>query len=78
VKIDFTAQISGGGYISLGDGCWIAFNSVILGRVKIGKQSVVGANSVVTKDVSPFSVVVGNPARVIKKYDFKRKKWLRV
>jgi acetyltransferase-like isoleucine patch superfamily enzyme len=48
------------------DDCWIASHSVILAGVKIGRGSVVGAGSIVTKDVPPFSVVAGNPARVIK------------
>jgi acetyltransferase-like isoleucine patch superfamily enzyme len=66
------------GGIEIGDGCWIAYNAVILGGVTVGKQSVVGANSVVTKDIPPFSVAVGNPAQVIKTYDFSRKEWIRV
>lgn len=48
------------------DDCWIASHSVILAGVKIGTGSVVGAGSIVTKDVPPFSIVAGNPARVIK------------
>jgi acetyltransferase-like isoleucine patch superfamily enzyme len=66
------------GGIEIGDGCWIAYGAVILGGVSVGKQSVVGANSVITKDIPPFSVAVGNPARVIKTYDFSRKEWMRV
>jgi len=38
----------------------------------------VGAGSVVTKDIPPFSVVVGNPAKIIRKYDFQVKKWITV
>ena len=47
--------------------CWIASNSVILPGVKVGKGSVVAAGSIVTKDVPSYSIVAGNPAKVIKK-----------
>jgi acetyltransferase-like isoleucine patch superfamily enzyme len=45
---------------------WIGFNSIILKGVTIGEGAIVGAGSVVTKDVPDFAVVAGNPARVIK------------
>lgn len=51
------------------DDVWIGIGVVILPGVKIGKCSIVGAGSIVTKDVPPYSVVVGNPARVIKNID---------
>ena len=50
---------------------WIGANSTILAGVHIGEHVVVGAGSVVTKDIPPFSVVVGNPARILKEYDHK-------
>jgi len=53
-------------FVIVEDDCWIASHSVILAGVRIGKGSVVGAGSIVTKDVPPYSVVAGNPARVIK------------
>lgn len=44
----------------------IGANALILGPVRIGKGSIIGAGSVVVKDVPPYSVVVGNPGRIIK------------
>lgn len=48
------------------DDVTIGPNSCIIGKIIIGKGSVIGAGSVVVKDVPPYSVVVGNPAKVIK------------
>lgn len=53
-------------FVKIEDDCWIAANSVILAGVTIGRGSVVAAGSVVTKDVPPYSVVAGVPAKVIK------------
>ena len=50
------------GFVRLGNGVFIGVNSVILRNVTIGDYSIVGAGSVVTKDVPPNVVVVGNPA----------------
>lgn len=47
-------------------GAWIASNAVVVGPCEIGEHSVIAAGSVVTKDVAPFAVVGGNPAKVIK------------
>jgi acetyltransferase-like isoleucine patch superfamily enzyme len=48
------------------DKAWIGFNSIILRGVTIGEGAIVGAGSVVTKDVLPWTIVAGNPARVIR------------
>lgn len=47
--------------------CWVGQNAVIVKGVTVGHHSIIGANSVVTRDIPPFSVAVGNPARVIRK-----------
>ena len=64
------------GRIVIEDDCFIGANAVIIGNIRVGKHAVIGANSVVTSDVPPFSVVVGAPAKIIKFYDFKKKKWI--
>lgn len=52
--------------IFIEDRAWIGFESVILKGVRIGEGAIVGARSVVTKDVEPWTVVAGNPARIVK------------
>jgi len=53
--------------ITIEDDCWIGAHAVLMPGITIGKGSIIGANSVVTKDISPYSVAVGTPARVIHK-----------
>jgi len=60
------------------DEAHIGANSVILAGVRIGKRSQIGAGSVVTKDVPPFSIALGNPARVVKRFDLEQNAWIKV
>ncbi len=53
--------------IVLEDNVWLGGNVVILPGVRIGEGAVIGAGAVVTRDIAPFSIAVGNPARVIRK-----------
>lgn len=53
-------------FVKIEDDCWIAANTIILAGVTIGRGSVIAAGSVVTKDIPPYSVVGGIPAKVIK------------
>ena len=55
--------------IEIGNGVWIGFDSCVLPGVTIGDGSIVGARSVVVEDVPAYSIVVGNPARVIRQLD---------
>lgn len=54
------------GYIILEDDVWIGSNAVILPNVRIGKGAVIGAGAVVTKDIEPYAIAVGVPAKKIK------------
>ncbi|MET1056987.1 MAG: acyltransferase [Pedobacter sp.] len=64
--------------ITVMDDVWVGANCVITAGVTIGKHAVIGAGSVVTKNVPPYSVSVGNPARVVKLYNFENSKWERI
>jgi len=65
------------GTVEIGDGTWLGENVCVIG-VKIGKSCVIGANSVVTKDVPDYSVAAGIPAKIIKRYNEKLQTWERV
>lgn len=60
--------------VTIGEGSWLGDNVSVCGA-NIGKHCVIGANSVVVKDIPDYCVAVGNPARVIKKYNFESQKW---
>jgi acetyltransferase-like isoleucine patch superfamily enzyme len=61
--------------IRIGVNCWLGHDVCILGEVSIGHGSIIGAKTIIVKDVPPFSMVVGNPGRVIKRYNFETKQW---
>ena len=61
--------------VYIGNGCWIGEKVCILPGVKIGEKSIIGAGSIVTKNVPSYSIAVGNPAKVIKKYNFSTHRW---
>jgi acetyltransferase-like isoleucine patch superfamily enzyme len=69
----------GGGTIRIEEGCWLGFRSAIVcteGELIIGKNSVIGANCVVSRSIPPFSVVAGNPGRVVKHYEPSKGIWV--
>jgi len=57
------------------DEVWLGANCVILAGTTIGKHSIVAAGSVITKNVPPYSLAFGNPARVIRQYNQETKAW---
>ena len=60
-KAEFPAHFDS--YVIIEDGVWIGAGAIILPGVTVGIKSIVGAGSVVTKDVPPYTIVAGNPAR---------------
>lgn len=68
-----------GGRIRIERGCWIGHGAAIVcngGELVLGRNSVVAANSLLTRSIPPYSVAAGNPARVIKQYDPGEGKWV--
>ncbi len=64
--------------IKIGRGCWIGQNVVIMPGVTIGEMSIIGACSVVTKDIPARSIAVGSPARIVKRWNKKTTSWEKV
>jgi maltose O-acetyltransferase len=54
-----------GGEVKIGDRVWIAYRAIILPGIEIGEGAIVAAGAVVTRDVAPFSIVAGVPARPV-------------
>jgi acetyltransferase-like isoleucine patch superfamily enzyme len=65
-----------GAVIEIGVNCWLTTSVTVLQGVKIGHGSVIGARAVVLNDIPPFSIAVGNPCMVIKRFDFKNNVWI--
>jgi acetyltransferase-like isoleucine patch superfamily enzyme len=63
--------------ISIGNNVWIGENVCILLGVSIGDGCIIGANSVVNRDVPNNCIIAGTPAKVIKKYDFSKEMWVK-
>jgi acetyltransferase-like isoleucine patch superfamily enzyme len=64
--------------ITIEDEVWIGANAVLTAGITIGKHSVIAGGAVVTKSIAPYSVAVGNPAKIIKQYCFETNKWVKV
>ena len=62
------------GIVKIGDGSWLGENVCVIGS-SIGKNCVIGSNSVVCKDIPDYSIAVGAPARIIKRYCLKTNTW---
>jgi acetyltransferase-like isoleucine patch superfamily enzyme len=84
VPEDATVSSSGyglkeGGRIRIGQGSWIGYRAAIVcrsGELVLGRNCVVGANAVVTRSFPPYSVIFGNPAKVIRQFDPVKNAWV--
>lgn len=61
--------------VEIGRGAWLGIGAVVCGNVRIGENSVVGANAVVTVDVPDRTVVAGNPATIVRQHDGEQWRW---
>ena len=69
-----------GGTVRIEQNCWLSHGAAVIcasGELVVGRNSIVGANAVVTKSVPPYSVVAGNPAKVVRRYDPQSGDWVR-
>lgn len=66
------------GHVQIGADSWIAYGACIMPNVTIGKHCIIGALSVVNRDIPPYSVAVGSPAKVVKRFDLERRIWVKV
>jgi len=73
--------VTEGGRIRIGQGSWLGQGAAIVcsrGELVLGRHCVVGANAFVTQSFPPYSVIVGNPARVVRQFDPVKNEWVRV
>ena len=71
--------VTDGGRVRIGGGTWIGQGAVIIcdsGELTLGRNCVVAANAVVTKSAPPYSVLSGNPARIVKQFDPSKGAWV--
>ncbi|MEK7802653.1 MAG: acyltransferase [Pseudomonadota bacterium] len=64
--------------VRIGAGTWIGQNAAVLPGAQIGRNCVIGANSVVNSEIPDFSVAVGAPAKIVAQYSKSKKEWIRI
>lgn len=71
-------DLTKGGYVKIEADSWVAYGACVLPNVTIGRHVIIGALSVVNCDIPAYSLAVGSPAKVVKRYDFNKKAWVKV
>jgi len=72
--------LTAGGTVTIEKNCWLGHGAAVIctsGNLTVGRNSVIGANSVVTRSVAAYSVVVGSPAKIVRRFDQDSGKWLK-
>lgn len=77
VGLSYKKQAANSKHTRIGAGAWLGQNVCILAGSDVGEGSVIGAGSVVNGHIPPYSIAVGAPARVVKRYSFKFNAWVR-
>ena len=62
----------------IGNGTWVGNGAKIIGPGRIGRNCVVGANAFINRDVPDYSMIVGVPGRIVKRFDTESQKWVAV
>lgn len=73
-----TTGVTSGGAIEIGANCFIGARTTFLAECRVGFGSVIGAGSVVRGEIPPLSMAVGNPARIVKRFDPASRRWVRI
>lgn len=68
-NVELTAGVTISGFCEIDEGCFVGVGSLTRNRIKIGKNNTIGMGSVITKDFDDNNVIVGNPAKVLRKKD---------
>lgn len=64
--------------VKIGKNCWLGEGVIVMPGVTIGDGSVIGAHSVVNKDIPPATIAVGSPARMVKQFNYDTERWEKV
>jgi maltose O-acetyltransferase len=78
MTLPHSAGLCKGATVIIEDGVWIGANSTVLCGVTIGHKAVIGAGSVVVRDIPAYTIAVGNPCRPIKRWDLETKTFVNV